>query len=247
MMCAVNRVILDARSAALTGLVDHAALFPPASMSMADALAEDERVRAGEAAWLVRRFVVPASRLGELGAADAPLSLVLDAPYAGDDSRVEAVEAPPGADAEAAAGLAAEVYVELPADLERLAALGMRAKVRCGGAVVPPVGELADVVRDCRRLGLVFKATAGLHHPVRRDGQHGFINLLAACVFDGIEEDALAEEDPAAFALDTEAFRWRDRVAGAEDVARVRAGLFAGFGSCSVAEPVDELHALGIL
>jgi hypothetical protein len=63
----------SARRAALSGLIDHAALFPPASMSMADALAEDARVRAEPTGWIVNRFVVPASRLGELD--DRPLPL----------------------------------------------------------------------------------------------------------------------------------------------------------------------------
>ena len=243
---AVRAAILDARTAALGGLIDHAALFPPASMSLADALAEDARVRAGAESVLARRFVVPASRLPELGAAELPLSVVLDTPYAGGDPRVEAVEAPPGADLDAIGGLAGEVYAELPADLDRLAALGLRAKVRCGGARVPSVGELAAVVHGCRERGLVFKATAGLHHAVRRDGEHGFLNLLAACVF-GDEERALADEDPGAFALDAKSFRWRGRRADADELARVRAELWSGFGSCSIAEPYEELRSLGVL
>jgi hypothetical protein len=239
-------ILDDARRAALAGLIDHAALFPPASMALPEALAEDAAVRLAPEAWLVRRFVVPASRLGELGDAALRLSVVLDAPYDGADRRVEAVEARPGADPEAVAGLAPEVYVELPADLEQLAALGLRAKVRCGGAAVPQVEELASVVRRCRELGLVFKATAGLHHAVRTDGEHGFLNLLAAVVF-GDEEAALAERDAGAFGLERDAFRWRDRQAGAGEIAAARERRFAGFGSCSVREPVDELRALGLL
>ena len=248
MMCAVAATTTrDARRAALDGLIDHAALFPPASMSVADGLAEDARVRASGEAWIVRRFVVPASRLGELGEMVVPLSVVLDAPYGGGDPRVEAVEVRPGADPESAVGLAPEVYVELPADLDRLATLDLRAKVRCGGATVPTVAELAAVVRSCRALGLVFKATAGLHHPVRVAGRHGFLNLLAAAVFAGDEDTALAETDAGAFGLDAESFRWRDREADGGRLADVRRELFAGFGSCSVAEPVDELEALGLL
>ena len=246
MMCAVLPLIIDARRAALAGLLDHAALFPPASMTMAAALAEDARVRAGADSWLVRRFVVPASRLGELGDAELPLALVLDAPYAGGDPRVEAVEARPGTDPETVAGLAAEIYVELPADLARLAQLGLRAKVRCGGAAIPSVEELGSVVRDCRRLGLVFKATAGLHHAYPTDaGEHGFLNLLAAAVF-GEEEEALRERAPA-FALDADSFRWRDQEAPPAKLADVRASLFHSIGTCSFFEPVEELEELGIL
>ena len=246
MMSTMLPVTLDARAAALAGLIDHAALFPPASLGMAEALAEDARVRGGPEALLVRRFVVPASRLAELGDVSLPLSVVLDAPYDGSDPRVEAVEARAGAQLSPLVGLAGEVYVELPSELGRLCSLGLRAKVRCGGARVPSVEDLAAVVRACRELGMVFKATAGLHHAVRRDGQHGFLNLLAACVF-GDEEAALADEDEDGFGLDAESFRWRDRVARAEELWLVRSRLWSGFGSCSVAEPADELRALRML
>lgn len=240
---------VDARRAALERLIDHAALFPPASMSTTDALAEDARVRNGPEGWLVGRFVVPASRLAELGEAALPLSVVLDGELA-DDSRIEAVELRhPGA-LTGLSGLAREVYVELPAadvdELPCLAALGLHAKVRCGGEVVPSVAALAAFVRACRDHRVVFKATAGLHHPVRTNREHGFLNLLAAAVF-GDEEEALADEDAGAFALTRDGFAWRGRAAAPGTVSAVRAELFAGFGSCSVAEPVAELHALGFL
>jgi hypothetical protein len=242
----------DARHAALARLIDHAALFPPASMAVADALAEDRRVRAGAEGWIVNRFVCPASQLDALGPARLPLAVVLDTDAHGrlDDPRVEAVEVPPGRDPGPVTELAAEIYVERPLEelswLDLLAASGLRAKVRCGGGAVPPVAALAAFVRSCRGLSLSFKATAGLHHPVRREGEHGFLNLLAAALF-GDEEEALAEEDPGAFRLDRDVFAWRGREAAPPEVARARAELFVGFGSCSVREPVDELRALGVL
>ncbi len=61
-------------------------------------------------------------------------------------------------------------------------------------------------MKECRRVGLPFKATAGLHHAVRTNGEHGFLNLLAAVVF-GDEEEALDERDTAAFTLDVGSFR----------------------------------------
>jgi hypothetical protein len=42
-------------------------------------------------------------------------------------------------------------------------------------------------------------------------------------------------------------FRWGDRVASADQIGVARRALFVGFGSCSVAEPVDELIELGVL
>jgi len=241
----------DARRAALAGLFDHAALFPPASLEVEAALAEDRRVRRAPEGWLVARFVCPLSRLDALGAVEVPLSVVVDEEPDTrlDDPRIEALEIPPGRDAAALAARGVPVFVERPpAELGWLEALppGAAAKVRCGGHAVPSVEELAAFVRRCRELGLRFKATAGLHHPVRGEREHGFLNLLAAAIF-GDEERALAERDRDAFRLDADAFAWRDRAAGGDVVARVRRDLLVGIGSCSVAEPVADLRALGIL
>jgi hypothetical protein len=67
----------DAGRAFLGELIDDAGLFPPARLSMEDALAAHERALASEAFWLVGRFVVPASRIGDLALAldDAPRPL----------------------------------------------------------------------------------------------------------------------------------------------------------------------------
>jgi len=218
----------------LAELIDHAPLFPPASLPLEEALSEHERARASADAWLLRRFVTPASRLGELGGEDLRLSVVLDAPAELGDPRIEAIEVPPGVEDPPEAE---EVY------LEGRVEPGYRAKVRCGGARIPSAGELGAFVRSCRKQGVPFKATTGLHHALPSKGQHGFLSLLAACVF-GDEEAALQDD---AFGLDADAFRWRDRAAASEELARVRSELFVGFGSCSFSEPVEELRGLGIL
>jgi len=56
----------DARVAALAGLIDYAGLFPPARLEMAAAVAGYRSARGGSNAWMVDRFVCPASRLTEL-------------------------------------------------------------------------------------------------------------------------------------------------------------------------------------
>jgi hypothetical protein len=242
----------DARRALLERLIDHAPTFPPAQLPLADALADHEAARSSDAAWLVNRFVVRASTLADLPHSTPPrLSVVIDVPWdevALDDARIEAIELPLPADLAPLADAAPEVYAEVEpnAELEQLATNALRAKIRCGGVRVPTTVELAAFVRECRRLELPFKATAGLHHAVSNNGAFGFLNLLAAAVF-GDEHRALAEDDPTAFALTPDAFCWRDRTARPDDVAAVRSGLFVGFGSCSFTEPVDELRALGIL
>jgi hypothetical protein len=246
----------DARRALLARLVDHAPTFPPASLPLADALVEDARAEASPHAFVLARLVWPASALGAVPSSERAISAVLDAPLP-EGASVEAVEVPPSFDpgagrAELPAGVD-EFYVETPLDdglderLDHLAEHGLRAKVRCGGVVVPSDAELARFVRACRERALVFKATAGLHHAVRTNGEHGFLNLLAAAVFAGHEEEALAERDASTFHLDAAAFSWRGRSAAPDEIARVRLELFHSIGSCSFFEPVEELETLGVL
>jgi hypothetical protein len=208
-------------------------------------------VRAEKTGWIVNRFVCPSSKLGEIGDEPLRLSVVLDSGVLPPtDARIEALEAA-GIDPEVLFDAAPEVYCELPLRddfsfrILQLGELGLRAKVRCGGSVLPSVPALAEFVQACRRLEVPFKATAGLHQPLRHDGEHGFLNLLAAAVF-GDEEEALAEEDPGSFGVSGESFRWRDRAAGVPELSRAR-DLFVSFGSCSAQEPIDGLRALGML
>ena len=241
--------VSDARRALIGGLIDHAPTFPPARLAKAEARAEDRRARAGAEAWVLGRLVWPASWLPELVDYDrVPLSVVLDGPLPA-IGRIEAVETRwpelPTFDG--------EVFVEVPLDdgleqnLERVQAADALAKVRCGGERTPTSAELARFVRACSDIGLPFKASAGLHHAVRSGDAHGFINLLAAALFPERAEEALDEEDPAAFAVDGERFAWAGLEADAAAIARMRRERFRSFGSCSFAEPIDELRALAIL
>ncbi len=233
----------DARRAALRALIDHAPLFPPASLAVPDAIEEDRRARADEHAWLLARLVWPASKLDALEGEERALSILLDAPHEG-DLRAEAVETRWQAGLE---GLAGEAYVELPLGdglEEKVAALaenGLRAKVRCGGAEVPTERELGRFLSVCRDAGVPFKATAGLHHPLAAEGRHGFLNVLAACAF--ADETALGGD----VELDAESLRWNGREAPAEELEAVRREQLVAVGSCSFFEPVEELQELGIL
>ena len=237
----------DARRALLTRFFDHAPMFPPASLPPAEALDEDRRARRSEHAWLLGRLVWPAAQLSDLPQDEARALAAVD----GNTERQDGA-----------------VYLE-GVPLDEVAGRGLRAKIRCGGGRAPSVEELADFIRGCRTRGLVFKATAGLHHAYATwagsvggkaadarledpaafgaggAGEHGFLNLLAAAVF-GDEEEALRERPPA-FALDAACFRWRDREAGPAKLADVRASLFHSVGTCSFFEPVEELEELGIL
>jgi hypothetical protein len=214
----------DARRALLTRFFDHAPTFPPASLPSAKALAEDRRARESEHAWMLGRLVWPAARLEELPQDEGRALAIVDQ---GTERQDDAV------------------YLE-GVPLDEVAARGLRAKIRCGGERIPTVEELADFIRGCRSRGLVFKATAGLHHAYpTTEGEHGFLNLLAAAVF-GDEEEVLSEKPPA-FALDAVSFRWRDREALPARLADVRGSLFHSIGTCSFLEPVEELEGLGIV
>jgi len=243
----------------LSRLIDHAPLFPPASLRLPEAFEEDRRARAHPAAFMLGRFVCPSSRLAELPDVGRGVSVVLDEPlesgvWPQPDSGVdvEAIETAALDDLRALADLAPEVYVEVPLDgtlgdsLDELVRLGLRAKVRCGGASTPDLAVLAGFVRACAERALVFKATAGLHRALRSGGDYGFLNLLAAVVF-GDEETTLAESDPQAFALDSAGFTWRGRTVRAVELARARRERMASIGSCSFLEPVEELEKLGML
>lgn len=232
----------------LGGLIDHAPTFPPASLPLDEALAEDQRAQESPYAWMLGRLVIPAAAVPQVPFRERALSVVVNGPLE-EDRRTEALEIPPGVQSPRPDGV--EVYVEIPladgfeVELAELSLRGLRAKVRCGGAAQPSIESLARFVRACRAHRLPFKATAGLHHPVRRGDEHGFLNLLSAVVF-GDDETVLAETDSDAFSLTADALRWRDREAGAQELAGARR-LLVSIGSCSFREPVDDLTALGVL
>lgn len=149
----------------------------------------------------------------------------------------------------------------LPAVMDALARMQLRAKLRCGGVTAdefPSVDEVGHFIAAAARAGVAFKATAGLHHPVRHVDpatgftMHGFLNVLAAAALAPRLDDetlglVVAEEDPAAFAFDDASFAWCDQRVDLVQLERTRREAFAGYGSCSFDEPVEDLIALGIL
>ncbi|MGI8772794.1 MAG: hypothetical protein ACR2JE_15320 [Acidobacteriaceae bacterium] len=164
-----------------------------------------------------------------------------------------------------------DLYFEAPpADgsnlLPVIADSDARAKIRTGGvtpATIPPTEEVAAFLEACRAHRVAFKATAGLHHPVRsvrpltyepgcaQAAMHGFLNvfLAAALVYSGgsaADTRALLNEtDATAFRFDDGAAYWRTRVAFPTSLlAETRARFAASFGSCSFTEPMDEVEAL---
>lgn len=192
-------------------------------------------------------------------------------------ARVEAIEAKAGTPDEVRAAVRAagtmEVFVEVPAHPVPLALLeaardaGARAKIRTGGAVAeafPSCEHLAAWLTFCASLRLPFKATAGLHHPIRAErpldgtgagpaAMHGFVNVLLAAALlrlgriDARTAAALLDErDPAAFAFGDAGAAWRGHAASTSELAAAR-GFALGFGSCSFDDPIEDLAALALI
>ena len=58
--------MVTAFRAFMEGLIDYAGLFPPARLDLETAIRKFIRYRAGPDAWMLERFIIPASRLTEL-------------------------------------------------------------------------------------------------------------------------------------------------------------------------------------
>ena len=152
------------------------------------------------------------------------------------------------------------VFVELPLDLvtdehvHRLSESGLRLKLRTGGTTLDafrPEPVLAQPIVLAAAERLPFKCTAGLHHAVRGIDpltgfeSHGFLNVLLAA------RTAAATGSVSATAAmlglrDRVALADRVRDLSAADVRAARA-LFGSFGTCSVAQPLADLIALGLI
>jgi hypothetical protein len=166
------------------------------------------------------------------------------------------------------------VFVEVPiardagALVAAIAVGGLRAKVRTGGVTAdafPAAVELARFLGSCATSGVAFKATAGLHHALRGDYRttyepespratmFGFLNVfLAACFLRaGLSAErvvaVLEERDPKAFEFEPGGVRWGGHHLDAHSIGVLRERFAASFGSCSFAEPVQDLISMELL
>jgi len=283
---------MTATEAALSGLIDYAGLYPPAALDIHAAVRNYLGYLEQKHAWVLGRFIVDVGRLDELreaaGTALSRMRLSVIAPATANASliarhieagiRIESVEIKcdePLAMARTCDALPPnlECYFEVPLQQvccgagDAIAAVGARAKLRMGGVVPEAIPASQQVVEQLQLLAhrsVPFKATAGLHHPVRSrhhlsyepdspaGTMHGFINLFCAAAvlcFDGIAEEArdlLGEENPGAFRITAQDIAARGHQWSADQLRRVRQ-FFISFGSCSFTEPISDLEALGWL
>jgi hypothetical protein len=164
-------------------------------------------------------------------------------------------------------------YFEVPLSscgecIAAVADCGRRAKIRTGGETAdrfPTPENVVEFVRLCAAANVPFKATAGLHHPLRSVHRftyqpdspsgvmHGFVNVFLAAAFlrAGMEAtlavQLLEERSADAFHFDLDGVGWRQHRLSQREIAAARRSFAVSFGSCSFTEPIDDLRALHLL
>jgi hypothetical protein len=149
-----------------------------------------------------------------------------------------------------------------------VAGCGRRGKIRTGGETAdkfPAPESVIEFIRLCAEANVPFKATAGLHHPLRSvhwftyqpdspSGiMHGFVNVFLAAAFvrTGMETalavQLLEEQSAEAFHFDLDGVSWRKHRLSRREIEAARQRFAVSFGSCSFTEPVDDLKSIRLL
>ncbi len=219
-------------------MIDYAGLYPPASLPLEETCANYSAYLASHESWMLNRLVLPLPklRLGE----GWRISLIVESEPAPQPAQVETFET------KLPRRLSLPTYCEAP--LEAIES-GF-AKIRTSDIASD---ALAEFLCGAAARRLPFKATAGLHHPIRSAAMHGFLNVFTAAAFAwyGAERalllDVLDERDPGSFAFTGDALYWRGRALATAQIQAARREFAHSFGSCSFEEPVADLRALGLL
>jgi len=136
------------------------------------------------------------------------------------------------------------------------------AKLRCGGATsgaVPTVDEVAEFIISSTNERLPFKATAGLHQPIRRIDadlgveRHGFVNILMATALAEAGSDletvteVIQDRNPGNFRISAAFGTWQGHSIPGSALRRMRQNGFISYGSCDFDEPIEALELLDFL
>jgi len=250
--------IPESLRALLANLIDYAGLYPPAALALPAVLANYETYLASAESWMLNRLVLPAAKLPPLRD-NWRVTLLVDGEPGPLPAQVETLET------RLPHGLSLPTYCEAP--IGGIAG-GAFAKVRTGGVTpeaIPPSEPLADFLSEAASRRMAFKATAGLHHPIRSRRpltyatdspcatMHGFVNVFVAAAFawHGAEcvvvRDVLNEQEAGAFQFLPGELRWRGRSLATAALRSARRDFAHSFGSCSFVEPVADLRILGWL
>lgn len=144
-----------------------------------------------------------------------------------------------------------------------LAGNGAGAKIRTGGLTpdaFPTCEYVAKFIRACVDADVPFKATAGLHHPVRhfshsvKSEMHGFFNLFIAAGLmkaGRVDEPGmiqiLRDQEAADFLFNDDTVGWKEHRLTVAQLAKVREAFALSYGSCSFDEPIEDLKGMGLL
>ncbi len=153
--------------------------------------------------------------------------------------------------------------------IAKLAACGQYAKIRTGGVTpdaFPSTKAIIRFVRSCLAANVPFKATAGLHHPIRcfrpltyddsapEGTMHGFLNMFLMTAFAresyrlNLLEDVMEDEFDEVFRFEDQSITWRDEYSlTIRQLETMRRQGIHSFGSCSFEEPIADLQKMGIL
>lgn len=255
-----SKAVAPALKTLLSGFIDYAGLFPPAKVELTKALANYQEYRQGEYSWMLRWFVIGSNEIDNV---PEPFNGCLAVLAEADSCRAATVEST------AVIKANHPVYCEVPLNnlpmLDAVKGSGNFAKIRTGGLkpeAIPAPADVAAFILACADRKLPFKATAGLHHPIRseqpltyeanapRAVMHGFINVLMAAAFawhgERYIEPIIAEEDAKAFSFG-EGANWRNRSLTNSQIKDARDHFVHSVGSCSFEEPVQDLKAMGLL
>jgi len=240
-------------------LIDYAGLYPPAGLPLPDVAENYSRYLTSPESWILNRLVLPQAKLNEVQLqTNWKVTLLADNEPGPLPPQIETLEI------KASRRLSLPTYCEAP--LDRI--VDGFAKIRTGGLTpeaIPPAQDLADFLCKAAERRLAFKATAGLHHPVRserpltyahdapRGIMHGFVNVFLAAAFAWHGADSTAvlkilnETDAGAFQFRNNEAQWRDRSLATKQIAEARHEFAHSFGSCSFEEPIADLRDLGWL
>ncbi|CAN5333829.1 hypothetical protein BH20ACI1_BH20ACI1_03370 [soil metagenome] len=166
-------------------------------------------------------------------------------------------------------------YFEIPigkdlGDLvSTLAIYKQRAKIRTGGVTVdafPKIETIVRFMRTCLAANVPFKATAGLHHPLRcfnpltykKDAPEGMMNgflnvfLAVGLIQQGYNSNLIIEllndEKVDNFLFDDGGILWRqEHFISTAQLRRLREKNIISFGSCSFDEPIFDLQEIELL
>jgi hypothetical protein len=243
----------------LERFIDYAGVFPPAALSIDGAVTNYNSYQNGEYSWMLRWLVVSAAQLQLVPKSlDGSLSVLAEV----DEIRAASIESKGVVSAQH------PVYCEVSVDdlqaLDAVKQAGCFAKIRTGGLkpeAIPTPSAVAAFIAACAERRLPFKATAGLHHPIRamhpltyeadapQAVMNGFLNVLLASAFawhgEKQIEQIVAEMDPSGFSFNERA-HWRNLSLDVTQIREARLEFMHSVGSCSFDEPIHDMQQLGL-